>query len=105
MKQIIARWNCSTRRLGRREAQEQPGFRADWFNSEAPVLDLEAYKASPPSADTDLIVLPETWLTNVPRYLPGIPKVTNQNAFYSFGLSGVRQPPSTSTATAISRRL
>ena len=69
--------------------QEQPGFRADWFKSEAPVVDLETYKASPPSADNDLIVLPETWLINVPRYLPGIPKVIfNQNAFYSFGLSG-----------------
>ena len=69
--------------------QEQPGFRADWFNSDAPVLDLDAYKASPPSADNDLVVLPETWLANVPSYLPGIPKVIfNQNAFYSFGLSG-----------------
>ena len=28
----------------------------------------------PPSADNDLVVLPETWLTNVPSYLPGIPK-------------------------------
>ena len=69
--------------------QEQPGFKADWFRSDAPVLDLGTYKASPPSADNDLIVLPETWLTNVPGYLPGIPKVIfNQNAFYSFGLSG-----------------
>ena len=69
--------------------QEKPGFRADWFKSTAPVLDLEAFKASPPSADNDLIVLPETWLTNVPSYLPGIPKVIfNQNAFYSFGLAG-----------------
>ena len=69
--------------------QEQPGFRPDWFSSDAPVLDLETYKASPPSANNDLLVLPETWLTNVPSYLPGIPKVIfNQNAFYSFGLSG-----------------
>ena len=69
--------------------QEQPGFRADWFNSDAPVLDLASYKASSPSADNDLVVLPETWLANVPTYLPGIPKVIfNQNAFYSFGLSG-----------------
>ena len=69
--------------------QQQPGFRPDWFSSDAPVLDFETYKASPPSADNDLLVLPETWLTNVPSYLPGIPKVIfNQNAFYSFGLSG-----------------
>ena len=69
--------------------QEQPGFRADWFRSDAPVMDLETYKASPPSADNDLVVLPETWLSNVPSYFPGVPKVIfNQNAFYSFGLSG-----------------
>ena len=69
--------------------QEKPGFRPDWFSSDAPVLDLGTYKASPPSAENDLLVLPETWLTNVPNYLPGIPKVIfNQNAFYSFGLSG-----------------
>ena len=69
--------------------QEQPGFKADWFRSDAPVLDLETYKASPPNIHNDLVVLPETWLTNVPSYLPGIPKVIfNQNAFYSFGLSG-----------------
>ena len=69
--------------------QEQPGFRPDWFRSSAPVLDLETYKASPPSAENDLVVLPETWLSNVPSYLPGIPKVIfNQNAFYSFGLAG-----------------
>ena len=54
--------------------QEQPGFRADWFSSDAPVLDLEAYKASPPNADTDLVVLPETWLTNVPRYCRASPR-------------------------------
>ena len=30
--------------------QEHPGFRADWFSSEAPVLDLESYKASPREA-------------------------------------------------------
>jgi len=69
--------------------QEQPGFRPDWFESGAPVLDVASYVASGPSAERDLIVLPETWLTNVPSYLPGIPKVIfNQNAFYTFGLEG-----------------
>ncbi|MBM5784433.1 MAG: glycosyltransferase family 4 protein [Cyanobacteria bacterium K_DeepCast_35m_m1_288] len=69
--------------------QEQPGFRPDWFASGAPVLDLASYVASGPSAERDLIVLPETWLTNMPNYLPGIPKVIfNQNAFYTFGLEG-----------------
>ena len=69
--------------------QEQPGFRANWFHSDAPVMDLETYLQSKPSAERDLLVLPETWLSNVPRYLPGIPKVIfNQNAFYSFGLEG-----------------
>ena len=75
--------------LGRLCAQGETWIQGELVQSDAPVLDLETYKASPPSADNDLVVLPETWLTNVPSYLPGIPKVIfNQNAFYSFGLSG-----------------
>ena len=69
--------------------QEKPGFRANWFNSTAPVMDIEKYKSSNPSSDSDLLVLPETWLNNAPQYLKGIPKIIfNQNAFYSFGLNG-----------------
>ena len=65
------------------------GFRATWFESTAPVIDLESYLASGPSAEHDLVVLPETWLSQVPSYLPGIPKaIFNQNAFYTFGLEG-----------------
>ena len=68
---------------------ENPGFRVDWFASQAPGVDIASYLSWPPSADTDLLVLPETWLSNVPHYLPGIPKVIfNQNAFYTFGLDG-----------------
>ena len=69
--------------------QEQQGFRASWFENKAPVMDIESYKQSNPSAENDLIILPETWLNNTPQYFPGIPKVIfNQNAFYSFGLNG-----------------
>ena len=69
--------------------QQEPGFRVDWFASNAPVLDVASYLASGPSSTGDLIVLPETWLANVPSYLVGIPKVIfNQNAFYTFGLEG-----------------
>ena len=73
--------------------QRQAGSRADWFESKAAVLDLESYIASSPSATSDVIVLPETWLAQVPDYLPGIPKVIfNQNAFYTFGLEGSCAP-------------
>jgi glycosyltransferase involved in cell wall biosynthesis len=69
--------------------QEQPGFRADWFPSEAPVLDLQSFLALPLDPLSDWIVLPETWLPNVPGYLAGIPKIIfNQNAYYTFGLEG-----------------
>ena len=69
--------------------QEQPGFRANWFESSAPVMDLDSFKQSHPSSDRDLLILPETWLNNAPQYCPGIPKIIfNQNAFYSFGLHG-----------------
>ena len=73
--------------------QQAPEFRANWFDSDAPVLDIASYLASPPNADNDVIVLPETWLSNVPSYLAGIPKVIfNQNAFYTFGLEGNCNP-------------
>ena len=73
--------------------QEQPGFRATWFESSAPVMDLETYQKSNPSSDHDLLILPETWLSSAPHYWPGIPKVIfNQNAFYSFGLHGDCNP-------------
>jgi glycosyltransferase involved in cell wall biosynthesis len=69
--------------------QEKPCFRADWFVSEAPVIDLQSYISLPPDLNRDIIVLPETWLANVPSYLAGIPKVIfNQNAYYTFGLDG-----------------
>ena len=69
--------------------QEKPGFRANWFKSSAPVIDLESYKQKNPNSESDLLVLPETWLNNAPRYFQGIPKIIfNQNAFYSFGLNG-----------------
>jgi hypothetical protein len=69
--------------------QQEENFRADWFQSDAPVIDIASYLASPPNPNTDLIVLPETWLSNVPGYLAGIRKVIfNQNAFYTFGLEG-----------------
>ena len=66
---------------------ESAGFRADWFNSQAPVIDLQAYLASSPDPASDWLVLPETWVRNIPGYLPGIPKIVfNQNAYYTFGL-------------------
>lgn len=69
--------------------QEQPGFRADWFPSTAPVIDLASLRALELCPERDRIVLPETWLLNLPGYFPGIPKlVFNQNAFYTFGLAG-----------------
>ena len=68
--------------------QENPGFRATWFESDANVMDIETYKKKNPSTE-DIIVMPETWLSNVKSYMVGIPKIIfNQNAFYSFGLSG-----------------
>ena len=72
---------------------QQPGFRAQWFASTAPVIDLETYKALPPDPLRDWLVLPETWVKAVPNYLPGFRKVVfNQNAYYTFGLAGEFNP-------------
>jgi hypothetical protein len=68
---------------------ETSGFRVSWFNSDAPVIDIDSYIKAGPIAETDLIVLPETWVSNIPTYLAGIKKVIfNQNAYYTFGLEG-----------------
>ena len=72
---------------------EQPDFRVDWFSSTAPVLDIQSYLISGPSVEHDLIVLPETWVSNIPHYLPSIKKVIfNQNVYYTFGLDGNFNP-------------
>jgi len=68
---------------------QEPNFRVTWFSSSAPVLDIQSYLKSFPSSDDDLIILPETWVSNVPHYFPGIKKVIfNQNVYYTFGLDG-----------------
>ena len=46
--------------MGRLCASGATRLRADWFSSEAPVIDLKTYQASQPSAENDLVVLPET---------------------------------------------
>lgn len=67
--------------------QEAEGFRVDWFESKAPVMSLNQYLASSPNPATDCLVLPETWVGNIPGYLPGFPKIIfNQNCYYTFGL-------------------
>lgn len=69
--------------------QEKPGFRVNWFKSTAPVIDIQAYLQSAPNSETDWLVLPETWVANIPTYFPGIRKIIfNQNAYYTFGLDG-----------------
>ena len=72
---------------------QEPGFRVSWFESKANVIDIQSYVNSGPCASTDIIVLPETWVSNIPHYLVGIKKVIfNQNAFYTFGLDGNFDP-------------
>lgn len=72
---------------------QEPNFRVSWFTSSAPVLDINSYLQSGPSATDDLIILPETWVSNVPHFLPGIKKVIfNQNVYYTFGLDGKFDP-------------
>lgn len=72
---------------------QEPGFRVSWFNSAAPVIDLEAFKAMPLDPQRDWLVFPETWVNAIPNYLPGFRKVIfNQNAYYTFGLGGSFDP-------------
>lgn len=64
-------------------------FKVSWFHSDAPVISVNSFLASNPNPQTDLIVLPETWVNMIPSYLLGFKKVIfNQNAYYTFGLDG-----------------
>lgn len=68
--------------------QDSIDFHPAWFDSDLPVisfLDFRSLQDLHPS--TDVIILPETFLSILPQYFPGIPKIIfNQNGSYSFGL-------------------
>ena len=68
---------------------EQLDFRVSWFDSDAPVISLETFLSSSPCTTSDIFVLPETWVCNVPTFFPGFKKIIfNQNVYYTFGLEG-----------------
>ena len=78
--------------------QEQAAFHPGWFRSAVPAIGLEAFRHRRDlRPDRDVVVLPETFLSVLPRYAPGIPKlIFNQNGSYSFGLNASSQlPPAT----------
>lgn len=65
----------------------QPNFRVSWFSSDANVISLAEYCELGPDSSSDVIVLPETWVNNIPTYFSGISKIIfNQNAYYTFGV-------------------
>lgn len=60
---------------------QQPGFRCTWFEHETLVTWWDQTKFT----QNDTILLPEVLGANIPRIMPGVPKVVfNQNGFLSF---------------------
>ena len=67
--------------------QQSSAFHPGWFNSSVPAIGLRAWQERTDLApQRDVVVLPETFVPELERYGPGLPKVVfNQNAAYSFG--------------------
>ena len=68
--------------------QQSAAFHPGWFNSSVPAIGLADWQARTDlTPQRDVVVLPETFITELKRYGLGLPKVVfNQNGSYSFGL-------------------
>lgn len=72
--------------------QQSGEFHPGWFSSSVPAIGLVEWQARTDlSPQQDVVVLPETFMPQLLRYGPGLPKVVfNQNGSYSFGLDPSR---------------
>lgn len=67
--------------------QEHADFHPGWFESQVTTISLEDWLQLSLNPNCDRVILPETFLTQIRHYAPGIPKVVfNQNGAYSFDL-------------------
>ena len=77
--------------LGRRAVlvQEDAQFHPGWFDSNVDSISLDEWKSLDDLApSTDRVIIPETCITVINKYAPGIPKVVfNQNSSYTFGVA------------------
>jgi glycosyltransferase involved in cell wall biosynthesis len=67
--------------------QDQAGFHPGWFDSSVCTVAVAEWRQRTDLApERDVVVLPETFLTVLDRYRPGLPKIIfNQNGAYTFG--------------------
>ena len=67
--------------------QDDADFHPGWFQSQVSTISFSAWKQRQDlNPQTDVVVMPETFLPAIPRYGPGLPKlIFNQNGSYSFG--------------------
>ncbi|MCP9891970.1 glycosyltransferase family 4 protein [Cyanobium sp. Aljojuca 7D2] len=72
--------------------QQSAAFHPGWFNSSVPAIGVSDWQARTDlTPQRDVVVLPETFMPELKRYGPGLPKVVfNQNGSYSFGLDPSR---------------
>ena len=75
--------------------QDSADFHPGWFISQVPTISLNDFKNLKfLDINVDYIVLPETFVSLIPRFFPGFPKIIfNQNGSYTFGLPGSKISP------------
>ena len=76
--------------LGRKAViiQDDDSFHPGWFKSNVVAISHSQFvKRTDLSSQRDVVIIPETFLSVLPKYAPGLPKIVfNQNGAYSFGL-------------------
>lgn len=74
--------------------QDNASFHPGWFRSSVSTVDKSSWSSNSVLApSTDIVVLPETYITVLATYKPGLPKVIyNQNGHYTFGSTKKKSP-------------
>ena len=83
--------------------QESADFHPGWFSSHVETISLKSWvRRKDLSPDSDLVVLPETFVRAFDQYASTLPKVIfNQNGAYSFGKSSSNSWPDPSSVLRV----
>ena len=67
--------------------QDDATFHPSWFTSDVKTIDLKSWNDLELHPEVDRVIVPETFISIIPRYAISIPKIIfNQNSSYTFGL-------------------
>jgi len=75
--------------------QDSSDFHPGWFTSNVKTISLSDWNDLELDPASDVVIVPETYITSLPTYRPDLPKIIfNQNSSYTFGLPSSRLPNS-----------